>query len=215
MSENEEEDDISAILRFLSVIAMVVGVGAIYAYPWAVKNLSGREIGIYRIYDDGKFPAAAAILADTDAPVRVMVDVVAVEPMAQRSAPLVISVVASTRGEVVFSETLKLRDVAISERNPETIDPMHRNIAGLIRTVEPGIYSFEIGQPGISGVGVRSVDVVLRGGVMEVDQRAHLPGFFLVAAGLAGVAVSMARGHDRTTRTKPPAKRWGRNADQT
>jgi hypothetical protein len=27
MSENEEEDDISAILRFLSVIAMVVGVG--------------------------------------------------------------------------------------------------------------------------------------------------------------------------------------------
>lgn len=215
MSDNEEEDGFSAILRFLSVIAMIVGVAAVYAYPWAVKNFSGREIGTYRLYDGGKFPAAAAILGDADAPVRVMVDVVVVAPPSQRPAPLIFSVLASTRGKVVFNETLKLRHVATIEHDPTVPDPMFRRIAGLIHEVEPGIYRFEIDQPSMSAAGVSSVDIDLRGGVMELDPRAFTFGSFMLATGMAGFAVSMARNHGRTKNVKAPAPRWGRDADKT
>ena len=213
MPDSDEEDDVSAIPRFLSVAAMMAGVLVVYAYPWAVKNLSGREVGIYRIYDGGKFPAAAAILADTDAPVRV--DVVVVAQTSQKLAPLALSVSASTRGKVVFSETLKLRHVTTIEHDPTVLDPVFRRIAGLIHEVEPGIYDFAIDHPTTSVAGVRSVDIVLRGGVMELDRRAHTFGSFVLATGMAGFAVSMARNHGRTKKVKVPAPRWGRNTDKT
>ena len=215
MSEIDAEDDVSTVMRFLSVAAIVAGVAALSVYPWAVKNFSGREIGTYRVYDGGRFPVAVAILGESDAPVRVMVDVVAVAPLPEMSAPLMVPVEASTRGRVVFSKALRPREVATSERNLEVPDPLARHIAGLIPKVEPGIYSFAIGSQGISGTGVRSVDIVLRGGVMEISQRVRPLGFFLAAAGLAGIAIALARGHRRTTKAKPPAPRWGRDADKS
>lgn len=215
MSPGTGWDDTSAVVRFLSVVAMVTGVAAVYAYPWAVKNFSGREIGIYRVYDGGRFLPAAAVLGRDDAPVRVMVDVVAALPPEQTAMPVVLSLSASTQGKMVFSETLKLRDIAKRERNSQVPDPMFRDIAGLILKVEPGIYRFEIGRQSLNGIKLGSVDIVLRGGVMEVDPRTHPFGFFLLASGLAGFAVSVAREHGRTNKLKAPPPRWGRGADKT
>ncbi|CAN7304806.1 hypothetical protein [Aminobacter sp. LjRoot7] len=211
-------------MRFLFLLILLAGTGLGILYPWATTNFAGREIGTYRAYDRaaGYRPVEVA-LASSDAPVRVLVDLTTLAPPQVNPASAVLTITASTRGQTVLAEALNFYDTTPRERSPQLPDPVFRDDAGLIREVQPGSYRFVIEQGDADNVQVQRVDLILRSGGLEVDERAQPIGLSLMAVGFVGLVLSLRRKKDsqpdnpnsQPPNSPPPAPRWGRDADKS
>lgn len=203
-------------MRILFLLILLVGTGLGIIYPWTATNFAGREIGTYRAYDrGGSFRPVEIALATADAPVRVLVDLTTLAPPVATPAHANLTVTASTRGETVLTQALNFYDTTPRERSPQLPDPVFRDDAGLIRDVRPGAYRFIIKQDEIENVHIKSVDVILRVGGWELDERARPVGFPLMAIGFVGLVLSLRRNRPENPNSQPPAPRRGRGADRS
>ncbi|WP_432284359.1 hypothetical protein SLT36_21570 [Aminobacter sp. BA135] len=211
-------------MRFLFLIILLAGTGLGILYPWATTNFAGREIGTYRAYDrSGGYRPVEVALASSDAPVRVLVDLTTLAPPQVNPASAVLTITASTRGQTVLAEALNFYDTTPRERSPQLPDPVFRDDAGLIREIQPGSYRFVIEQGDADNVQIQRVDLILRSGGLEVDQRAQPIGLSLMAVGFVGLVLSLRRRKDsppdnpnsQPPKAQAPAPRWGRDADRS
>lgn len=205
-------------MRSLFLLILLAGTGLGIVYPWATTNFSGREIGTYRVYDrGGAFRDVDVALASADAPVRVLVDLTTLAPPVVTPARAILTVTAATHGQTVLAQALNFYDTTPRERSPQLPDPILRDDAGLIREVQPGTYRFTVGQGDADNVQIKSVDLLLRAGSGEADQRARPIGFSLMAIGFFGLVLSLRRGRGKpeNPNSQPPAPRWGRGADKS
>lgn len=208
-------------MRALFVLIFVAGLGAGFVYPWYMTNFSGHEIGSWPVYRrGGDFQPVNAQLTSADWPVRVLVDLRAVAPPEFAPARAVLTLTASTGGRTVLADTLSFSEAKPRDKNPQMRERVYRDEGGVIDGPE-GDYTFVIGQGDADGIGVRAVDLILRGGALPVDPRVQPVGYALTALGLVGFVLASRRRRDRRRdrraggdAPKPPT-RWGRSGQNS
>ncbi|MBZ9795917.1 hypothetical protein [Mesorhizobium sp. ES1-4] len=201
-------------MRFLFVLVLLAGTGIGLIYPWAMTNFSGREIGTWRVYEQGRFRPLTVSLSGRDAPVRVLVDLTARAERIVSQQRTVLTLTAATNGRTVLASTLQFNHADNPRQaSPQLPDKIFRDEAGLIASVSPGAYIFTAGPGDAEGIPMRAVDLVLRSGVGEIDGRARPIGFSLMAVGLIGFLLSLRSGGGRPENpsSQPPPPRWGRD----
>lgn len=204
-------------MRILFFLILLAGTGAGIIYPWAVTNFTGREIATLNVYDrvNGFRPIETQLDAG-DAPVRVLVDLTAINSTVSSPQRAVLTVTASTGGRTVLAETLSFSDSKPREGSPQLSERIYRDDAGLIADVEGGPYRFVVGPGDAEGIQMQSVDVILRGGALTYDERAQPVGFSLMAIGFIGLVLALRNGRKRTPQnpnSQPPPRRWGRGGN--
>lgn len=202
-------------MRFLFALILLAGIGIGAIYPWAMSNFSGHEIGTWRVYEQGRFKPVTVALSSSDEPVRVLVDLTAKAERIVSQQHTVLTLTAATNGHTVLASTLQFNHSDNPRQaSPQLPDKIFRDEAGLIPTVNPGPYVFTVGPGDAEGIEMRSVDLILRSGVGEIDKRAQPVGFSLVAVGAIGFMLSLRRsgGRPENPNSQPPAPRWGRGA---
>ncbi|KRB31897.1 MULTISPECIES: hypothetical protein [unclassified Mesorhizobium] len=200
-------------MRFLFVLILLAGTGIGLIYPWAMTNFSGREIGTWRVYEQGRFKPVTVSLSSRDAPVRVLVDLTARAERIVSQQHTVLTLTAATNGRTVLASTLRFNHVDNPRQvSPQLPDKIFRDEAGVIATVSPGPYVFTVGPGDAEDIPMRAVDLVLRSGVGEADRRARPVGLSLMAVGLIGFLLSLRSGGGRpdNPNSQPPPPRWGR-----
>lgn len=200
-------------MRFLFALILFAGVGVGAVYPWAMSNFSGHEIGTWRVYEQGRFKPVTVALSSSDEPVRVLVDLTAKAARIVSQQHTVLTLTAATNGRTVLTSTLQFNHSDPREASPQLPDKIFRDEAGLIPVVSPGPYVFTVGPGDAEGIEMRSVDLILRSGVGEVDKRAQPVGFSLIAVGLIGFVLALRRGgggRPENPNSQPPPPRWGR-----
>ena len=202
-------------MRFLFVLILLAGAGIGLVYPWAMSNFSGQEIGAWRVYDQGRFRPVTVTLKAGDAPVRVLVDLTARAERIVSQQRTVLTLTAATGGRTVLASTLQFNHADNPRQvSPQLPDKNFRDEAGVIATVNPGAYLFTVGPGDADDIPIRAVDLVLRAGTGEIDQRARPVGYGLMAVGLIGFLLSSRFGGRRpeNPNSKPPPPRWGRGS---
>ncbi|TIX40414.1 MAG: hypothetical protein E5V36_17815, partial [Mesorhizobium sp.] len=93
-------------MRSLFALILLIGTGIGVVYPWAMTNFSGREIGTWRVYDQGRFKPVTVPLSARDGPVRVLVDLTARAERIVSQQRTVLTLTAATGGKTVLASTL-------------------------------------------------------------------------------------------------------------
>ncbi|MER9502911.1 hypothetical protein [Mesorhizobium sp. M0579] len=202
-------------MRFLFVLILLAGAAIGFVYPWAVSNFSGHEIGAWRVYDQGRFRPVTVTLKAGDAPVRVLVDLTAKAERIVSQQRTVLTLTAATAGRTVLASTLQFNHADNPRQvSPQLPDKIFRDEAGVIETVSPAAYLFTAGPGDADDIPIRAVDLILRSGAGEIDQRARPVGYGLMAVGLIGFLLALAFGGRRpeNPNSKPPPPRWGRGS---
>jgi hypothetical protein len=202
-------------MRFLSVLIVVAGAAIALAYPWAVSNFSGHEIGTWHVYEQGRFTPVTLPLAERDGPVRVLVDLTARAERIVSQQRTVLTLTAATKGRTVLASTLQFNHADNPRQaSPQLPDKIFRDDAGLIETISPGPYTFTLGPGDAEDIPIRAVDLILRSAAGEVDGRAKPVGFSLIGIGLVGFLLTLRRGPRRADNpnSQPPPPRWGRGS---
>ncbi|ESZ06088.1 MULTISPECIES: hypothetical protein [unclassified Mesorhizobium] len=202
-------------MRFLFVLILLAGAAIGFVYPWAMSNFSGHEIGAWRVYDQGRFRPVTVTLKAGDAPVRVLVDLTAKAERIVSQQRTVLTLTAATAGRTVLASTLQFNHADNPRQvSPQLPDKIFRDEAGVIETVSPGAYLFTAGLGDADDIPIRAVDLILRSGAGEIDQRARPVGYGLMAVGLIGFLLTLAFGGRRpeNPNSKPPPPRWGRGS---
>lgn len=203
-------------MRSLFALILLIGTGIGVVYPWAMTNFSGREIGTWRVYDQGRFKPVTVPLSARDGPLRLLVDLTARAERIVSQQRTVLTLTAATGGRTVLASTLQFNHSDNPRQvSPQLPDRIFRDEAGLIPTVTPGSYIFTVGPGDAEGIPMRAVDLVLRSGAGEVDRRARPVGFSLMAAGLVGLVLAFRFGGRRpqNPNSQPPPPRWGRGSN--
>ncbi|MER8968948.1 hypothetical protein [Mesorhizobium sp. M0159] len=203
-------------MRSLFALILLIGTGIGVVYPWAMTNFSGREIGTWRVYDQGRFKPVTVPLSARDGPLRVLVDLTARAERIVSQQRTVLTLTAAAGGRTVLASTLQFNHSDNPRQvSPQLPDRIFRDEAGLIPTVTPGSYIFTVGPGDAEGIPMRAVDLVLRSGAGEVDRRARPVGFSLMAAGLVGLVLAFRFGGRRpeNPNSQPPPPRWGRGSN--
>lgn len=204
-------------MRFLFVLILLAGAAIGVAYPWAMSNFSGHEIGTWRVYEKGRFRPVTVPLAASDAPVRVLVDLTARAERIVSQQRTVLTLTAAAGGRTALASTLQFNHSDNPRQpSPQSPDKIFRDEAGVIETVSPGAYLFTVGPGDAENIPMRAVDLVLRAGAGEIDNRARPVGFSLMAAGLIGLVLAMVfgrgGGRPENPNSQPPPPRWGRGS---
>ncbi|WP_394891065.1 hypothetical protein ACG873_06985 [Mesorhizobium sp. AaZ16] len=198
-------------MRVLFFVMLVAGLG-FASYPWVSANFLERNVGAWRIYDavSGPLPAHAR-LTESDAPLRVIVEMTTTGVLDPADDQAVLTLTATTGGRTVLAEALDFEDAEPRETNPQTQEKVFRDTAGVLDMLEPGAYVFTAGPGDAEGVSVRFVDLVLRTEAAPFDERLQPLGFALMAIGFFGFVLALRRGRpERNPNSQPPGPRWGR-----
>lgn len=202
-------------MRFLFLLVLLAGAALGVFYPWYVNNFSGHELGTWRAYDRaGGFRPVSVRLDASDMPVRVLVDMTAIGEPALMGSRTAVTITAAGNGHTVFADTLSFHGSKVRDNSPQTNEKIFRAEAGVISGEPGGNYIFTLGPGDAEGIDMHAVDVVLRGGAADLDQRAQPLGFSLMAVGVIGLVIAMRRrrgDNGRNPNSQPPPPRWGRN----
>ena len=195
--------------RIVFLLVLIAGIGLGIAYPWAVQNVSGDEIGRFQVYDrDGGFRPVDVPLSVDDAPVRVLVDMTSIGSLTLTGSQTALTLTAATGGRAVLAETLTFAHQEPRNDSPQSGGMVYRDEAGIIDPVENATYTFVVGPGDAEGIEMRSAELVLRGGAVGIDPRLAPIGYALMAVGFIGFVLAL-RGRRRGS-GEPSKPRWGR-----
>jgi MYXO-CTERM domain-containing protein len=199
-------------MRFFFLLMILAGLALGAGYPWYQYNMAGGEIGTYRVYvRGGSFKLQTVVLAQSDAPVRVFVDMVPLQGYYPTQSRTALTLTASVEGRTVLASSLSYVSSTEESKNLQTTRKVFRDRAGDLNIVTPGEYTFIIGEGDMEGLSIDTVDLVLRRNAAESDPRAMPAGAALVLLGLLGLirAMRRRRAEGAVEAAKP---KWGRDA---
>lgn len=199
-------------MRFIFLLILLAGVAIGILYPWATRNFSGHELGIWHVYEQGGFKPVTVPLKAADAPVRVLVDLTAGAGRDLASDRTVLTLTASSGGRTALASTLHFsNDPVARQSSPQIADKIFRDEAGVIRPANDGDYLFTVGPGDADDIRIKAVDLILRSDAAEPDGRAQPVGFSLIAVGFIGLLLAIrSGGRPQNPNSQPPPPRWGR-----
>lgn len=199
-------------MRFLCILLILSGAALGFGYPWYMYNMSGSEIGNFRVYQrGGNFKPVDVVLSESQAPVRVFVDMIPLQGYYPSQARTMLTLTASTEGRTVLASSLNYVSSTEESKNLQNSDKVFRDIAGDIMTVEPGQYRFVVGEGDVEGLSLKTVDLVLRSNAVAADLRAMPAGIALAALGIFGL-IAAGRRARRLAAEEAAKPKWGRDA---
>jgi len=208
-------------MRVLFILIFFAGVAAGVFYPWAILNFSGRELGTWRVFDTATGFRPVDIPLDAgDAPLGVLLDLTSSTPPAATGSETLLTLTASAAGKTVLAATLSFVDATVTRDSPQPNAQTYRDYAGVIRELASGSYRFTVGHGDAEGIPIRSVDLILRAGVLEHDARVQPIGFVAMAIGFIGFVLTFRRsrggagGQGPADPQPPSAPRWGRQGQE-
>jgi hypothetical protein len=199
-------------MRFLCFLLILAGMALGFGYPWYMYNMSGAEIGNYRVYQrGGQFTPVDVVLSADQAPVRVFVDMVPLQGYYPSQARTMLTLTASTGGRTVLAASLNFISSTEESKNLQNSDKVFRDMAGDIMTIAPGGYHFVVGEGDVEGLSLKTVNLVLRSNAEAVDTRAMPAGLAMISLGLFGL-VAASRRASRLAAEEAAKPKWGRDA---
>jgi hypothetical protein len=199
-------------MRFLCVLLILAGAALGFGYPWYMYNMSGSEIGNFRVYQrGGPFKAVDVALSESQAPVRVFVDMVPLQGYYPDRARTMLTLTASTGGKTVLASSLNYVSSSEESKNLQNSDKVFRDTAGDIMSVAPGGYHFVVGEGDVEGLSLKTVNLVLRSKAKAADWRAMPAGIAVFALGVFGL-VAASRRAGRLAAQEAAKPKWGRDA---
>ncbi len=199
-------------MRFLCFLLILFGAALGFGYPWYMYNMSGSEIGNFRVYQrGGNFKPVDVVLSESLAPVRVFVDIIPLQGYYPSQARTMLTLTASTEGRTVLASSLNYVSSTEESKNLQNSDKVFRDIAGDIMTVAPGLYRFVVGEGDVEGLSLKTVDLVLRSNAEAADPRAMPAGIALAALGIFGLIAASRRAR-RLAAAEAAKPKWGRDA---
>jgi hypothetical protein len=205
-------------MRKFYFLLMLAGVVCGAGYPWYFENMSGQSIGSYPAYRRATgFQPINVILTPDQNPVRVFVDMTPVSGYYPVLTRTMLTLTASTSGKTVFASTLDFVSTSKQSENLQTTEKIFRDQAGDMMVVQPGEYTFVVGEGDVEGLSMKSVNLVLRANAQDPDPRVQPVGIALFLLGLFGFIRSLRRAdRPETTATEevkaPEKSKWGRDA---
>jgi hypothetical protein len=199
-------------MRFLCVLLILAGAALGFGYPWYMYNMSGAEIGNFRVYQrGGDFKPVDIVLSKDQAPVRVFVDMVPLQGYYPSQARTMLTLTASTGARTVLAASLNFISSTEESKNLQNSDKVFRDTAGDIMTVTPGGYHFVVGEGDVEGLSLKTVNLVLRSNAEAADPRAMPAGIAMLALGIFGLVVASRRA-GRLPAEEAAKPKWGRDA---
>ena len=199
-------------MRFFSVLMILAGLILGFGYPWYQYNMTGAEIGTYRVYQrGGQFKPFDVIISQSQAPVRVFVDMVPLQGYYPSQAQTMLTLTASTGGHTVLASSLNYTASTEESKNLQNSDKVFRDTAGDLLTVTPGSYRFVVGEGDVEGLSLKTVDLVLRSNAEETDPRAMPAGIGLFALGFL-IFVRARKSANVVAAAEAEKPKWGRDA---
>lgn len=203
-------------MRFVFLLILLAGAAVGFGYPWAITQLSGHALGTWRVQDmAGGFRLIETRLSQSDAPLRVALDVTGIIPAETAADRSLLTLTASSAGRTVLAASVDAAHAQKREDSPQTLQQVYRLEAGTISELTDGLYRFTVGPGDAEGVQLMSVDLVLFGGIGAYDPRAQPIGLSIMAVGFIGLAISLGRRRSKDAEaagTTPPKQRWGRGS---
>ncbi len=201
-------------MRFLCVLLILAGAALGFGYPWYMYNMSGAEIGNFRIYQrGGQFKPVDVVLSADQAPVRVFVDMVPLQGYYPSQARTMLTLTASTAGRTVLAASLNYISSTEESKNLQNADKVFRDTAGDIIAIASGSYHFIVGEGDVEGLSLKTVNLVLRSNAQAADWRAMPAGIGMFALGIFGL-VAASRRKRRLAAEEVAKPKWGRDAAQ-
>jgi hypothetical protein len=199
-------------MRFLCFLLILAGLALGFGYPWYQYNLAGGEIGTYRVYvRGGQFKPVKVTLKQSDAPVRVFVDMAPLQGYYPGPSRTALTLLASTGGRTVLASSLSFISSTEESKNLQNSRKVFRDRAGDVNIVTPGEYTFVVGEGDMEGLSVDTVDLVLRRNAAGTDPRAMPAGVALAVLGVFGLIRAQRR--QKVEAAAEAAKpKWGRDA---
>jgi hypothetical protein len=202
-------------MRFLCLLLILAGSALGFGYPWYMYNMSGAEIGNYRVYQrGGLFKPVDVILSESQAPVRVFVDMVPLQGYYPSQARTMLTLTASTGGRTILAASLNYISSTEESKNLQNSDKVFRDIAGDIMAVSPGPYHFVVGEGDVEGLSLKTVNLALRSNAEPTDPRAMPTGIGIIALGIFGLIAASRRAR-RLAAEEAAKPKWGRDASQS
>ena len=199
-------------MRFLCVLLILAGMALGFGYPWYMYNMSGAEIGNYRVYQrGGAFQPVKVVLSESQAPVRVFVDLIPLQGYYPDRAHTMLTLTASAGGRTVLASSLNYVSSSEESKNLQNSEKVFRDTAGDIADISPGLYHFVVGEGDVEGLSLKSVNLVLRSNASAPDPRAMPAGIAMFALGLFGF-IAVGRRAGRLAAAESAKPKWGRDA---
>ena len=201
-------------MRLLCLLLILAGAALGFGYPWYMYNMSGAEIGNFRVYQrGGQFKPVAVVLSADQAPVRVFVDMVPLQGYYPSQARTMLTLTASTGGRTVLAASLNYISSTEESKNLQNSDKVFRDTAGDIIAIASGRYHFIVGEGDVEGLSLKTVNLVLRSNAQAADWRAMPAGIGMFALGIFGL-VAASRRKRRLSAEEAAKPKWGRDAAQ-
>lgn len=197
------------LLRLAFLLTAAAGAILAIAYPYAIGNLGGYEIGRHPVYSaDEGFRTVTVRLGETEALVRVEVELVARQSANATETAFALDMVVLRDGETYMRGPIEFSDPAPADGNVQSGRLIYR-ARTIIDPVLPGEYVFAFEPTAAMGFEPESATLLLTAPAIEWDARVQPIGYVLLVIGIVGLVISIARpGRQRPAGT--PRPRWGR-----
>lgn len=196
------------IMRLLFLGLLLVGLLLGLVYPWAAGG-QGYEIGRWRAYDRVAGFKAVEILLPTDqSQIVVKVEISTPRPVTDTGTwpVMTLTTVSNGRTEIVHYFALDgVEPRLVSPQLPGRIYPFD---LGPIYYPGEEPYVFTFG-PGEAEIDMATVDLILIGGTLDIDEAVPPIGYAMTGIGFLGLLLTFRRRRENPN-SQPPPQRWGR-----
>ncbi len=204
-------------MRLFALVVLIAGLGLGIAYPWAVREKSGSDLGTLRLQDTaGGFRPVTLTVAADDLPLSLTIDVTAVLPKAPPTSGALFTLTATQPGRTLLASAYDGAGAVVRDDTPQTPQQIYRIEIGTVDGILPGEITFTPGPGDAEGVELQAIDLIVTGRVRAVDERAQPVGFSLAAIGFILLVLSFRSGSraPANPNSQPPPPRWGRGPDR-
>jgi hypothetical protein len=173
-------------VRLFFFSMLLAGLVGAFGYPWMTERLSDAQIGVVPIYDRVSGLSKAEIkLEPPQAPFRIFLRMTTQGNFSRGSSKTEVRLYGILADRVEFISEVTFS--AAKGVTPQINGSVYEALAGTLPVENSGNYTFYLSTRGFEGIPIETVDLIVRGRLIEIDKRIQIAGLLAAALGLAGL----------------------------
>lgn len=192
-------------LVFLGILGLGVLLGLLYPL---LDGGKGFEIGRWRVYESATgFRPAELLLPANEQQILVRAELSTPNPVGDTGSLSVMTLTVASDGRTELAHYFSLDGVQGQQVSPQLPGRAYMLEAGALYRPGEAPYLFTFG-PGDAEIEMATVDLILVGGTLEIDEAVPPIGYGFMVIGFVGLALTFR--HRRKKPSTPPPQKWGR-----